>query len=108
MCLVFFLLRLYYLIYARVVDCSGKCFSGDIFTYGSNVSIYMYNNVFCLNFRWWNTALWSDFFNQFLNIKDKLPNVEEMRNQFQQAFFALQDRNCFMSAAAELNKLISK
>jgi len=56
--------------------------------------------------RWWDTSLWSDFFNQFLNIKSDLPNVTAMRTRFEEAFFKLQARNCFMTAAAELNKLM--
>jgi hypothetical protein len=59
-----------------------------------------------LFFRWWDTSLWSDFFNQFLNIKSDLPNVTAMRTRFEEAFFKLQARNCFMTAAAELNKLM--
>ena len=59
--------------------------------------------------RWWDVNLWTDFFNQFLNIKeDKLPDVKAMRQKFETAFFNLQQREGFDTAAVELNKLLLK
>ena len=57
--------------------------------------------------RWWDGALWNDFFQQFLNIEgEKLPNVTQMRLRFESAFFELQKKTSFETAASELNKLI--
>lgn len=57
--------------------------------------------------RWWDGALWNDFFQQFLNIEGgQLPNVTQMRLRFESAFFELQKKTSFETAASELNKLI--
>jgi hypothetical protein len=57
--------------------------------------------------RWWDTELWSDFFNKFLNIESvqNLPNIVEMRAKFENSLYELQSRNSFEDAASELNKL---
>jgi len=37
--------------------------------------------------RWWQQELWKEFFNEFLNIKENLPDLAAWRVRFQQVFF---------------------
>ena len=55
--------------------------------------------------RWWNTALWTDFFTAFLNIPNEreLPDLLEWRARFAEAF--VDKRPAFEDAVQQIRGL---
>ena len=65
---------------------------------------YKYNSFFC---RWWNVSLWDDFFREFLNIGQDLPDISTIRRRFEESFYEkVKGGGAFITAVSELNKLM--